>query len=836
MRTKTIVLHLGTLASAVALLAGCGGGGGGGGDTTVPVVATGGAIGGVAAKGILKNAKVTAYCGNSEAAADLLTTGVTDTAGAYSLKWTTACTKPLKLVVALGTGTTMADEATGKDVTPPAGFKLSALVADPSTTATKNITPFTDMAVAIAGTSSTKDAIANAELAVVNTVLGGDRNAYDAKPVAPTVAAMATATVDEKKLSTLLTAVSAFAQDDATCKTKSTDGDKIKCATDAFATQAAATVTGVSDTGYTVAKTVPASTPATMLTATLNKITAGTITGVTATDLSKDVTSDTSGAGTLLTSAEDKVTTAASGGGTVTVAAGSASGIQAARDLFNSLKTDLAALSNGNGNGFLDQQLSAAKTDWSTTGHASATGLIDNTIAIDYAIQMANDAKTWAAPPSSGLVANAAYPVAGHSDLILVTDATGAAYQFVRHFATYVFQNQPHSMACRVNVSEMSLGKAGCFYGYDKASAVDTTAGTYNAYFHAVKVAEGTTSGSYTWQDYFASRLYSLAQHYSTPGGAVFIPSFVGTYTPQGLQLSRSQISYTNISVPLADPTNGTALTGTAIVTKDASGNVTAVSRKGDIQPLAAGQDKSTLDTSVVLTSTSTSQTIDLAGTVTNVKAGATTLTMTISSGSQLVATTGTGGHVSSANLVTQIKTTAFQYDGTLAMDTFTADKAGNYKPANSSFTGKVSTLANGTATEFLSGTLGLKLANMAAYDPNAATSSTNFMQETASFTGTVTNGATAYVLTFIADGSTYGQESVTLNYTRAGTQMVSVTGTKTDATNVTKLTIRGAGDVNAVITNGSGDVNTGTIKVGSITNHPSQVSFTDGTYLLLGV
>ena len=313
----------------------------------------------------------------------------TDNVGVYSLKWTTACIKPLKLVV---TGGAMADEATGKDVTPPAGFKLSALVADPSNTAAKNITPFTDMAVAVAGSASTPAAISNAELAIVNTVLGGDMGAYQATPIAPTTAAMATATADEKKLATLLTAVSALAQDDAVCTSASTDtGIRVACALTQLGDQAKLTVTGVSDAGYTVATTVPGSTPASLLGATIAKITAGTIAGITATDLSMDITSDTSGVATLLTAAENKVATAAaSNGGTVTIDPGSASGIQAARDLFNSLKTDLAALSNGNGNGFLDQRLSAAQTDLSANGNASVTGFLDYMTAINRATQMAN--------------------------------------------------------------------------------------------------------------------------------------------------------------------------------------------------------------------------------------------------------------------------------------------------------------------------------------------------------------------------------------------------------------------------------------------------------------
>ena len=834
MKRKTFLLRLSVLASAIALLAGCGGGGGGSGDAASPA-ATGGTIGGIAAKGYMKGAKVSAFCGNSEAATDLLATGVTGTAGEYSLKWTTACTKVLKLVVENGTGTKMADEATGQDVDLPDGFKLRALVADPTTT-TKHITPFTDMAAEIAGTSATKAAILNAESAIVKNVLGGDINAFQAKPVAPTALAMIAASADERKLATLLTIVSAFAQDNATCRVKTTHGARIKCATDLFAAQAKATVTAVSDTGYTVATTVPAITPASMLAATLVNLTAGTIAGVTAKDLSADILSDASGTAAMLTSAASAtMTAAASTGGTVVVDAAKDTGIQAARNLFNSLKTDLLALSNSSGNGFLDQKLSAAQTDWSTNGQVSAAGLMEYMKALERATQMASDAKTWTAPAPTGLVANAAYPVAGQSNLILITNSAGVAHQFVRYFASFIDGNQALAMNCRVNVSEMSQGKAGCVYGYGKANVTNITpANSFTTYFHRVQVGEGTTSGSYGWLDGFASRVISSTQRYAAQG-TITIP----VVSTQGFITQTSYATAGASLLPLADTVPDAApLTGTATLTRDSStGDPTALSLKGDIQPLAAGQDNSTLEISAALTSTSATKTAALTGTLANVKGGAATLTMTIASGSQFVGTIGTAttpDNPVSAKLIAQIKTTGFQYDGTFVMDTFTADKSGKFQPGNASFNGKISTVASGTATEFLNGVLGMKLTNLADFDPRAAISATNFRKQTASFTGKVTNGTATYELTFVGDGSTYAQESVTLNYTRSGTQMVSFTGTKSDT--VKSITVSGSGSVNAVLNDGIGDVLVGTTKVGSISKNPSQVNFIDGTYLLLGV
>jgi hypothetical protein len=822
MKNRSVVSYLSALAGAMILLAGCGGGSGGG-SSAAPAAAAGGSVGGVAAKGIIANGVVTAYCGNSEAPADQLATGLTNAAGQYSLSWTTACAKPVKLVVTAGANTTMADEATGTNVTPPAGFELRALVADPDTTAIKNITPLTDMAAAIAGASATlsKTAAANAETAIINTVLGGDIGAYQATPLAPTALAMANASADEKKLATLLTVISAFAQDSTTTAACGAlpggNGVRIQCAIDAFAAQAAATVTAVSDAGYTVATTVPASTPATMLADTLAKIatetasgtTSGIITAAGPQALASSITSDTSGSAVLLMSAQASVLAAASGGGIVAVAF--ASGIQAARDLFNSLKNDLLALSNGSGTGFLDQKVSAMTADFTSIASASTTASTENIKALKRAVQMAHDAKT-ATWTVTGTQPFTVYPVP-NSDVALETDAAGAPLRFLR--------SHGDGMNCYVQFSNKTLGIAGCYYSTGQAN-VSLTTTTFTGFYHAVGVAESTTaSGTYTWQDYMASLTYNTLL-FSNP---TFYPiNGNGRYVPTAA----------------AQVVTSTQQTGTAVMTWDSAGNITAGTVKGNIQPLVTGQDYSTLDiTGMSSLISGSSEVASITGTVTNVKGTATTLSMALQSGSQVVdalATLTTPGHPISGKLILQLKTTAFQYDGTLIANAFTKDLNPNtdYKPSNASFSGKISTLANGTATEFLSGTLGVTIANVAAYNPTIATSATNFLQSTVTFLGKATNGATTYELTFIADGSTYGQESVTLNYNRAGSQMVSVTGTVSPTTNT--LTIHGTGGVNAVLTNGIGDVNTGTTKVGTITKNPSQVNFTDGTYLLLGV
>jgi hypothetical protein len=834
MKNRAIVSYLSALAGAMILLAGCGGGGGGG-SSAGPAPTTGGSVAGVAATGTLANANVTAYCGNSQAAADQLATGLTNSAGQYDLSWTTACAGPVLLVVTAGANTTMADEATGTIVIPPAGFELRAFLTDPSTTNVKNITPLTDMAVAIAGTSPTLSAAAasNAESAVIATVLGGDIGAYQATPLPPTTAAMATASADEKKLATVLTAVSAFAEDATTAAACGAltggTGARIQCAMNALEAQAAATVTAVSDAGYTIATNVPANTPATMLAATLTKIAAeassGTAGGlITATGpqaLATTITADSSGSAVLMASASVSVLAAASTGGVVTLAA-AANGVQAASNLFNSLKTDLASLTNSSGNGFLDQQVSAMSTDFTGLAISSATSSVKNLKALGRALELANFFSYGIYPvPAGTLTPNTVYSLQGANNMVVETDSSGALFRFVRSYGD--------GMNCNAKLnSNGTLGTIGCYYGYGQANVPvtpATTPPTFTGYHHSVVVTESTTTpGTYTWRDYLASRTYTTTlfnnpTYYPLNGNGNYVPT------------SAAEVATSIIQ------------TGTAVASWDSSGNLTSGSLTGNIQPLVTGQDYSTLNITGMTTSNLGAQEVGtFAGTVTNVKGTTTTLSMALQSGSQIVdflgnSAIGVPGHPISGKLILQLKTTAFEYDGTLTVNAFTQDKEPSntdFLPANASFSGTISTLAGGTATPFLKGTLGATLANVAGYDPTQPNSASNYAQPTVTFLGDVTNGGTSYELTAIADGSVYNQTSVTLNYARAGSQMISVTGTVTPTT--TTLKIYGTGGVNAVLTNGTGNVYTGTTQVGTITQNPSEVTFTDGTYLLLGV
>ena len=248
-------MKLHVLAPAVltsALLSACGGGGGSSSDpapTPTPAATT--TVSGVATKGLLQSALVTAYKVNADGSRGAaITSKETDATGGYTLDLGTY-TGPVVLEVTVVAGkTTTADEATGQSQSLPADFKLrsSLVVTAPATGNTQiqsaSITPYTELATKIAEDSGglSKTNIANATK-VVFDLIGVDPVAT--KPIDFLSAAPSSATPEQKRYALLNAAVSTLAAtaptttDPATLAcfaSAGTDaGKKIKCATDQIA-------------------------------------------------------------------------------------------------------------------------------------------------------------------------------------------------------------------------------------------------------------------------------------------------------------------------------------------------------------------------------------------------------------------------------------------------------------------------------------------------------------------------------------------------------------------------------------------------------------------------
>ncbi len=238
------------LFTATTLLSACGGGSDGSATPVTPV-GPGTSLSGVASKGPLKHAMVSAYAiGTDGIRGAKLAEKETDDTGAYTLDLGTY-SGAVQLEVAVIAGKTLSkDEATGQDVSLPNDFKLranttvSANTGSTSAIQSASITPFTELANQIALDSGGLNAANLASASkVVFDLIGVDPVAT--KPLDAAAAPPANATDAEKRYALFNAAVSAMANSAPTttdavtraCFTAAAadKGKKIKCATDQIA-------------------------------------------------------------------------------------------------------------------------------------------------------------------------------------------------------------------------------------------------------------------------------------------------------------------------------------------------------------------------------------------------------------------------------------------------------------------------------------------------------------------------------------------------------------------------------------------------------------------------
>lgn len=228
--------------AATALLAACGGGDGGSDSspadtsTTPPAAAPNFEVAGVAAKGLLANALVSAHPvvnGQPDLNTTLASTS-TDANGGYSLKFasTPGSLYLVRISAKTDGSTTQKDEISGASQALPSGFALRALLtAEASVTKTDlYVTPFTEMAAAAAVKAGvSKDSLQQAQSNLVQ-MLG-----FDPSKIKPTDLGSA-ASDDEKKLAVMLTSVAQLAASgELGCGSAASAGDKVKCVVDKLA-------------------------------------------------------------------------------------------------------------------------------------------------------------------------------------------------------------------------------------------------------------------------------------------------------------------------------------------------------------------------------------------------------------------------------------------------------------------------------------------------------------------------------------------------------------------------------------------------------------------------
>jgi len=222
---KPMRIHWGVVAAA-CLLAACGGGSKSSTNSAQSTV-----VAGVASKGPMKSARVTAYRVEANGSRGAkITDGKTDASGNYSLNLG-SYTGPVELEMTVIPGETKsADEATGADVDLPTDFKLRANVVASTPTVDVHITPFTELAATLV---TAKGGATAANIQAANALVGETYgfNPISTKPIRFDTAPPADATEAQKRYAMMNAAVSKWAQlGDGACKDAATDGAKIKCA------------------------------------------------------------------------------------------------------------------------------------------------------------------------------------------------------------------------------------------------------------------------------------------------------------------------------------------------------------------------------------------------------------------------------------------------------------------------------------------------------------------------------------------------------------------------------------------------------------------------------
>lgn len=236
-------VHGRTLLAAAILVAltACGGGGGGSNDNPVvnPPAATV-SVSGLASKGLLAYAKVTAYAVKADGTADtanVLGSAITNDAGAYTITGLTPGVPVLLKVTPLAAdgsrpATSMLDEVSHQRLTvaTDSGFELSAVtVLDTTGTTSAQITPFTNMAAKLAQTQA---AAATGGVTIGDVIRAANNSVSTALniPILSEAPSFDNTGKPTNAAAVKLAAVAVLARNDGTCGAAAEDIAKVKCA------------------------------------------------------------------------------------------------------------------------------------------------------------------------------------------------------------------------------------------------------------------------------------------------------------------------------------------------------------------------------------------------------------------------------------------------------------------------------------------------------------------------------------------------------------------------------------------------------------------------------
>lgn len=787
---------------AVALVAACGGGGGGGGGTSGVGNSSSTTVSGTASKGLLKFAKVTAFCGIKSANNPIGTTN-TLADGTYSLTLTQSCAQPVQIVVSAVAGTTkMVDEIKG-EIDAPATLSLRAFVPAAGSSVSLPVTPFTDMAAALVENSVNSNnalsaaMVSNANSAIISTVLGGNAGLFTAQPLRPGAYNDGTTSADQKKLIVLLSAISQAA---ASIGSADGPGADVQTILTQLAAQATQTIPSVTATTYTVSSDADVralsgtnATPLATISSGLKDLAtsddafnlgdAASAIQASVTDVQTAVvsTSNTQIAGAIV-----------AGGSVSTPTSAVQSAIAAATQLFTAIRTNLLSLVNPQQTGFLQAKATALTNDINSLALEGTYQFTDILLAAHRATGFLAQANL--ALAAGGGSANAP------SGAEAKTNAFGKFYQKVWSEGGSTTQCNAYYAVNPNNPSGILTSESSV--PFDRTSPLNSNNGNPVAICNKFIYADNNVR----------MMQFIVKSPASKPTNGT------NTFT----YVNRVRLWADANCTSAADATCGyedsQEVTGELTATLGSSQNVTALATVN--QPIIPFRGESATTFSVNYTASDVNHvnTLTFSGGLTDGP-----LKFGFGNGSQLVVTdTSAGARTSGtvvANLLGQIQTGAFQLDGTFALN---AAKSGSNADATGTmgFNGKISTLNAGVATTFLEGSL----------NGNANTN-------VASFSGKVTQGSSVNSIALTSDLSIDGQQTVSLTILTPG-YTFTATGTNFDdqstastmtvtASDGTKLAIRRINGASTVTVRNSADT-----EIGSVVGN--QVNFKDGSFILL--
>ncbi len=788
---------------AACLLAACGGGGGSDSATptaTAPQVSAAGVV----AKGKVRNALVKAYAVKADGSLDTtaLATTTTDGEGRYSLPAFDAAAGTAYIVkMTAQSGTEHLDEVSGAWQAVPSSFSMrAAFVA--TAAATQNVsltlTPFSEMAVAAAGKASgglTSGNVAQAN-STVQQLLGFDPTKQGIKATTDT-----SANADEKKLATLLTAVSQLAADQALGCTSGDAGTRTECVVNTLAASASSSTlklqSGSTNVSAVLASAVSAVAAAPALAGVVDR---SLLTAVVAN----------------LGCSSDAACAAAAVGSNSAGADAVALTIANAKLLFSSVKADIASLVSPGGvsaaaSGALNQQ------GWKFQQVFEGTRwpvdvLVRDLDAINGGIQLHDDY-------FSGLTSTPYVNSGGNS----VAPSSSASewgctyYQDSAYTVTATAKSNANFLACAAN-----------YYATQSTTGSTTTIDLWRHRFLLTPQADG----SWTWSVQARHRVSRC--------------------------VSGSCTLVSNDPLQFAADGSARTFTGTASRSASAALGTTALSLVGQLPGAYVGANVRATGNTVQ----NDHHDVNIVASA-PVAAADGSRTLTISSGRIVAyadATTpsatiavkrGTASGVSGAGLSNVDLDVAFtsaqgaEFEGTLVADTPVWDSSHSWlEPTHGTLTGALRTTTAGTTTEFLNGKLTLDLAGYAAFNASQGSSAGNAYTLNGSFVGTLTApGRPALEITL--SGS---KPSNSGDFTSLSGQLRSLVG-GTPRNVVTMTTTRNAstGGWNRSFSEAvsglslvwadraaTANLSQGSTRIGSLDTGSNLLTFTDGSFMSL--